>query len=83
MCWEVLFLKDRRFFQFWYVLIPAGILAFSWFFPQILFRDCVRPVCSQEPRSEAEADLTEEDYIQLFSPQKDEYRICWKFLPIH
>lgn len=61
-------------------LILAGALAFSWLFPQTIFRDCIQVIFTQEESNEREHALTEEDYLDLFHPQKSEYILTWKFL---
>lgn len=57
----------------------AAASAFTWFFPQTIFRDCVHAVLPQGSKKESERALTEEDFIDLFRLQKSNYKVTWKF----
>lgn len=61
------------------IWMAAGIFVYTWLFPQIAYRDCVRPVITEkQSRIGKEAKFTEEDYIRLFDPMEERFPIVWK-----
>lgn len=48
-------------------------------FPKLCFLDCVHAVFPEESQEQLRGILTEEEYESLFDPQKDAYRICFKY----
>lgn len=61
------------------IWLAAGIFAYIWIFPQIAYRDCARPVITEEStEAKGEIQLGEEDYIRLFDPAEERFPIVWK-----